>query len=88
MFVRSGDTLASISRKFYKSPKRWEEILDANKSIRNPEFEGRPDLDYPVVLLLSKASRDFISIDKAGESSRGSVRPLSSPWHEHLRLTS
>jgi LysM repeat protein len=35
--VQSGDTLASISRKFYKSPKRWEKILDANKeSIRNP----------------------------------------------------
>src|SRR5213079_702918 len=29
--VRSGDTLFSISRKFYKSPKRWKEILDANR---------------------------------------------------------
>jgi tetratricopeptide (TPR) repeat protein len=36
--VQSGDTLASISRKFYKSSKRWEKILDANKeNIRNPE---------------------------------------------------
>jgi LysM repeat protein len=36
--VQSGDTLFSISRKFYKSPKRWKEILDANrKSIRNPK---------------------------------------------------
>jgi tetratricopeptide (TPR) repeat protein len=36
--VRSGDTLFSISRKFYKSPKRWKEILDANrKSIRDPK---------------------------------------------------
>src|SRR5213083_3471183 len=35
--VQSGDTLASISRKFYKSPKRWGKILDANKeNIRNP----------------------------------------------------
>src|SRR5439155_4019916 len=25
--IQSGDTLASISRKFYKSPKRWEKIL-------------------------------------------------------------
>src|SRR5205809_7530345 len=34
--VQSGDTLASISRKFYKSTKRWEKILDANKeNIRN-----------------------------------------------------
>jgi tetratricopeptide (TPR) repeat protein len=36
--VQSGDTLASISRKFYKSSKRWEKILDANKgSIRDPK---------------------------------------------------
>src|SRR5205823_6046733 len=34
----SGDSLASISRKFYKSPRRWEKILNANKeSIHNPE---------------------------------------------------
>jgi len=30
--VQSGDTLVSISRKFYKSPKRWKKILDANKT--------------------------------------------------------
>ncbi len=36
--VRSGDTLFSISRKFYKSPKHWKEILEANrKSIHNPK---------------------------------------------------
>jgi LysM repeat protein len=36
--VQSGDTLVSISRKFYKSSKRWKEILDANsKHIRNPK---------------------------------------------------
>jgi LysM repeat protein len=36
--VQSGDTLVSISRKFYKSPKRWKEILDANKkSIHDPK---------------------------------------------------
>jgi LysM repeat protein len=36
--VRSGDTLASISRKFYKTSRRWKKILDANrKSIDNPE---------------------------------------------------
>ena len=35
--VRSGDTLASISRKFYKSSARWKEILHANsKKIDNP----------------------------------------------------
>jgi LysM repeat protein len=36
--VKSGDTLASISRKFYHSSARWKEILDANKkSIDDPE---------------------------------------------------
>jgi LysM repeat protein len=31
--VRDGDTLASISRKFYKSSGRWKKIRDANRSI-------------------------------------------------------
>jgi LysM repeat protein len=36
--VQSGDTLFSISRKFYNSPKRWKQILEANrKSIRDPK---------------------------------------------------
>jgi len=36
--VQSGDTLFSISRKFYKSPKRWKDIRDANaKNIRDPK---------------------------------------------------
>ena len=36
--VQPGDTLVSISRKFYKSPARWKEILDANrKKIDDPE---------------------------------------------------
>jgi tetratricopeptide (TPR) repeat protein len=36
--VQSGDTLFSISRKFYKSPKRWKQILEANrKNIRDPK---------------------------------------------------
>jgi tetratricopeptide (TPR) repeat protein len=36
--VQAGDTLASISRKFYHSSKHWKEILDANKkSIDNPK---------------------------------------------------
>jgi LysM repeat protein len=30
--VREGDTLASISRKFYKSSGRWKQIRDANKN--------------------------------------------------------
>jgi nucleoid-associated protein YgaU len=36
--VKEGDTLASISRKFYKTSKRWKEIRDANeKKIDDPE---------------------------------------------------
>jgi nucleoid-associated protein YgaU len=36
--VQPGDTLFSISRKFYKSPTRWKDILNANrKSIRDPK---------------------------------------------------
>ena len=35
--VQSGDTLVSISRKFYKTPVRWKKILEANKkNIDNP----------------------------------------------------
>jgi nucleoid-associated protein YgaU len=36
--VQPGDTLFSISRKFYKSSKGWKEIRDANeKNIRDPK---------------------------------------------------
>ena len=36
--VQSGDTLFSISRKLYKSPKHWRDILEANKkNIRDPK---------------------------------------------------
>ncbi len=31
--VQPGDTLASISRRFYKSSARWKEILEANEKI-------------------------------------------------------
>jgi LysM repeat protein len=36
--VQSGDTLFSISRKVYRSPKHWKDILEANKkNIRDPK---------------------------------------------------
>jgi LysM repeat protein len=36
--VKEGDTLASISRKFYKTSKRWRDILDANeKKVDDPD---------------------------------------------------
>ncbi len=31
--VRDGDTLASISRRFYKSSAKWKKIRDANRSV-------------------------------------------------------
>jgi LysM repeat protein len=33
--VQQGDTLASISRKFYKTSTRWKQILDANRDVIN-----------------------------------------------------
>ena len=36
--VKEGDTLASISRKFYKTSRRWKEIRTANeKKIDDPD---------------------------------------------------
>jgi nucleoid-associated protein YgaU len=36
--VKEGDTLASISRKFYKTSKRWRDIRDANeRKIDDPD---------------------------------------------------
>ena len=30
--VQSGDTLVSISKKFYQTPSRWKDVLDANQN--------------------------------------------------------
>ncbi len=35
--VQNGDTLASISRKFYNSSGKWQKILNANPSLGKPE---------------------------------------------------
>jgi LysM repeat protein len=36
--VQSGDTLVSISKKFYQTSSRWKDILDANQNmLSNPE---------------------------------------------------
>ena len=40
--VREGDTLASISRKFYKSSARWKRIRDANKNIIDDPAKLKP----------------------------------------------
>jgi LysM repeat protein len=36
--VQGGDTLVSISKKFYQSPSRWKDLLDANQNqLANPD---------------------------------------------------
>jgi LysM repeat protein len=36
--VQSGDTLVSISKRFYQAPSRWKDILDANQNqLSNPD---------------------------------------------------
>ena len=40
--VQRGDTLASISRKFYKSSARWQRILDANSDIMTKPADLKP----------------------------------------------
>lgn len=40
--VQRGDTLASISRKFYKSSARWQRILDANSGLLNKPSDLKP----------------------------------------------
>ncbi|MGI8955515.1 MAG: LysM peptidoglycan-binding domain-containing protein [Chthoniobacterales bacterium] len=40
--VQRGDTLASISRKFYKSSARWQRILDANSDILTKPGDLKP----------------------------------------------
>jgi tetratricopeptide (TPR) repeat protein len=40
--VQRGDTLASISRKFYKSSARWQKILDANSDTLSKPGDLKP----------------------------------------------
>jgi tetratricopeptide (TPR) repeat protein len=40
--VQPGDTLASISRKFYKSSVRWQGIIDANYDILSKPSDLKP----------------------------------------------
>ena len=40
--VQRGDTLASISRKFYKSSVRWQRILDANSETLSKPSDLKP----------------------------------------------
>jgi nucleoid-associated protein YgaU len=42
--VERGDTLASISRKFYKTPARWKQIQDANFNAMKGTAKLRPGM--------------------------------------------
>lgn len=48
--VEKGDTLAAISRKFYNTPQRWKDILDANQNTLN----GSVNLKIGQVLIIPK----------------------------------
>jgi LysM repeat protein len=46
--VREGDTLASISRKFYKSSGRWKKIRDANKHVIDDPAKLKPGMTLTI----------------------------------------
>ena len=46
--VREGDTLASISRKFYKSSGRWKKIRDANKNVIDNPAKLKPGMTLTI----------------------------------------
>lgn len=46
--VREGDTLASISRKFYRSSGRWKKIRDANKSLIDDPGKLKPGITLTI----------------------------------------
>ncbi|HKP93288.1 MAG TPA: LysM peptidoglycan-binding domain-containing protein [Chthoniobacterales bacterium] len=46
--VREGDTLASISRKFYKSTGRWKKIRDANRSVIDDPAKLKPGMTLTI----------------------------------------
>lgn len=48
--VQKGDTLASISRKFYNTSQRWKDIADANYN----QLQGSVDLRVGQVLIIPK----------------------------------
>ena len=46
--VREGDTLASISRKFYKSSGRWKKIREANRSVIEDPAKLKPGMTLTI----------------------------------------
>ena len=46
--VKEGDTLASISRKFYKSSGRWKKIQNANKNLIDDPAKLKPGMTLTI----------------------------------------
>src|SRR2546421_8076800 len=46
--VREGDTLASISRKYYKSSGRWKKIRDANRNVLDDPTRLKPGMTLTI----------------------------------------
>jgi tetratricopeptide (TPR) repeat protein len=46
--VREGDTMASISRKFYKSSGRWKKIRDANRNAIDDPAKLKPGMTLTI----------------------------------------
>ena len=46
--VKEGDTLASISRRFYKSSGRWKKIRDANRSVIDDPAKLKPGMTLTI----------------------------------------
>lgn len=46
--VKEGDTLASISRRFYKSSGRWKKIRDANKNVIEDPAKLKPGMTLTI----------------------------------------
>jgi tetratricopeptide (TPR) repeat protein len=46
--VREGDTLASISRKFYKSSGRWKKIQNANRNVLDDPTKLKPGMTLTI----------------------------------------
>jgi len=46
--VREGDTLASISRKFYKSSGRWKKIQNANRNVLDDPTKLKPGITLTI----------------------------------------
>ena len=46
--VREGDTLASISRKFYKSSGRWKKIRDTNRNVLDDPTRLKPGMTLTI----------------------------------------